>query len=121
MAKGIKVQAIRPHTFAGKDYEPGDTYTVSGDAHQTVDQYVDTLRGSGLAKAADDEGGPNIVEEIRTPDEAAAAKAAARSTAVEPLSTENIEGAPVAQPKVKGARAAKSAVKAPRKARAAKK
>lgn len=99
---GHKVEALKHHTFAGKDYEPGDTYTVKGDAHQTVDQYVDTLRGSGLARPVGEEG-PNVVEEIGPSHQPA-------SHPVEPLSTETIEAppAPTRPAKAKAPRAAKA-------------
>jgi hypothetical protein len=109
MSKGTKVQALRPHSFAGVEYQVGDTYTVHGDAHQTVEQYLDSLHGAGLAKVHGDESGPNIVDEIGSPE----ATAPHKSTAVEPLSTENIQQPePAAQPaKGKKAKAAKSAAK----------
>lgn len=102
-----KVEALRHHTFAGKDYAPGDTYTVKGDEHQTVDQYVDTLRGSGLARPVGEEG-PNVVEEVGSEP---APKAASHPVA--PLSTENIapESVPAKAPK---------AAKAPKVAKGAK-
>lgn len=115
MSKGIKVQALRHHTFAGKDYEPGDSYVVNGDAHQTEDQYLDTLRAVGFVRTAADEGtGPNIVDEVGDPNQAPA-KA---STAVKPMSTEDLAPKPEQAPAEPKKAAAKSAAK-PR-ARAAK-
>lgn len=103
-----KVEALKHHTFAGKDYAPGDTYTVKGDEHQSVDQYVDTLRGSGLARPVGEEG-PNVVEEVGSEPAANAPKA--KSHPVAPLSTENVSSpAPAKAPKAaKAPRAAKGA------------
>lgn len=115
MAKGTKVRADRHHTFAGKDYAPGDTYIVRGDEFQTEEQYVDTLRGSGLARPSDEDG-PNIVEEVGAP-EPAAAPAPASRTAVQPLTTDE---AP-ARPATRAARTAKPARATSAKVRGGKK
>lgn len=110
MAKGTKVEAIRHHTFAGKDYAPGETYTVNGDEFQTVDQYVDTLRGSGLAKVAGEDG-PNIVEEIgEQSTEPSPAPTRAGSTEVAPRSTEDVPVKPA-----KAARTKSTSAKARKK------
>lgn len=111
-----KVEALRHHTFAGKDYAPGDTYTVKGDEHQTVDQYVDTLRGSGLARPVGEEG-PNVVQEVGSEPEL---KAAASSHPVAPLSTENISSAAVPAKAPKAPKAAKAS-RAAKGSKAAKK
>lgn len=104
MSKGTKVEAIRFHSFAGKEYNPGDTYVVHGDAHQTEDQYLDSLKGAGLAKVHGDESGPNIVNEIGSPEQAAS------STEVKPLTTEDLAPAPKAEAEpAKPAKAKKSA------------
>lgn len=109
-AEGVKVSVLRHHTFRGKDYEPGDSYVVDGDQGQTAEQYVDTLRGSGLARRADEAGqGPNVVQEVSGVDE----NDAKAKSAVAPLSTENFQQpadeapAPAAKP-AKAAKAAKA-------------
>jgi hypothetical protein len=107
-----KVEALTHHTFSGKDYAPGDTYTVKGDAHQTEDQYVDTLRGSGLARPVG-EGGPNVVQEVGSEP----APKPAASHPVAPLGTETVTPEPLPAKPAKAAKAAK----APKGATAAKK
>lgn len=86
--KPIAVEALKTHTFRGKEYNQGDTYKVDGDEAQTSHQYVDTLRATGLARPVDEKGqGPNIVDEIGEPPAAAASP-----TAVEPLKTGDLTG-----------------------------
>lgn len=113
--KGVQVTVLRHHTWRGTEYNPGDTYTVDGDASQTVDQYLDTLKGTGLAARAEDAGtGPNIVSEIGEPG----------STAVAPMTTESVNQPEHAEPAKASAKpatkpvAAKTAAK--RTAKAAK-
>lgn len=64
--KTVRVKALTFHTFAGKEYKPGDTYEVEGDSTQSADQYAATLGAlrfatldigrSKKADKADDEG-----------------------------------------------------------------
>lgn len=101
--KGVKVRALRPHTWRGEEKAEGDTYVVLGDAHQTTEQYVDTLRGSRLA-LPHDEDGPNVVSEVSGVDE----NDANAKSAVAPLTTENFQkpaDAPVEAPAAKPAKA----------------
>lgn len=102
MSQGTKVQTLKFHTFAGKDYNEGDTYVVKGDGHQTTEQYLDTLQAVGFVKVAGEEGiGPNIIQEVG--DQVEAPKAPEpESKPVAPLSTEDVPAKP------KAAKAARS-------------
>jgi hypothetical protein len=68
----VKVEALKYHTTAGKEYQVGDTYDVPEDA-------VDNLVFQGMAVRTD------RVEQAKAAGKAAEKAAKARSTAVEPM------------------------------------
>lgn len=120
--KGVKVRALRPHTWRGEEKAEGDTYVVLGDESQTTEQYVDTLRGSRLALPADEEG-PNVVQEVSGVDENPNATHPA-GTNVAPLTTESFQQPADAEPAKpaagKRSRAGKTATSTAPKAKAPK-
>lgn len=96
--KPVTVTVLKHHTWRGTDYEPGQTYEVEGDASQSTDQYLETLKATGFAVREEDKGTmPNIVNEVGDP-----------STAVQPLTTENFaqEAKPAEAPAAKPAKPA---------------
>lgn len=87
----VQVTVLKHHTWRGTAYEPGQTYEVDGDASQTTDQYLETLKATGFAVREEEKATmPNVVDEIGDP-----------STAVAPLTTETF--APAAEPDAKPA------------------
>lgn len=101
--KPVAVTVLKHHTWRGTQYEPGQTYHVEGDASQTAEQYLDTLRATGFARPVGEEGGPNYVEEIGEPGQPVA-----------PLTTENVvQEAPADAKPVETKPAAAKAAKKP--------
>lgn len=99
--KKITVEALRDHTFAGKEYTTGQKYSLDGDSFQSAEQYLETLRATGLAKHADDVL-PATIEEAEQ------AAADTSSTAVKPMS---VDDAPTPKPAKPAAKRTKNAGK----------
>lgn len=79
--KTVKVEALQAHSYAGNNYEVGDTYDIDA-------QLVDSVTFQGKAVRVDR-------AEVAKAEKKAAAK---RSTAVEPMTTSR-SGKALAKPK----------------------
>lgn len=66
--KGVKVKVENYHTFNGKEYQKGDTYTVHGDGSTTLEQYLDSLRVRQFAFPVGEEH-QRVIDEVGAPDE----------------------------------------------------
>lgn len=103
MAEGIKVEALKAHTYNGNSYEVGDTYTffpVDNPSGISAEDQVASLQSTGFAARVDRVKVAKAQQQAAEKTMKARAKA---STAVAPMTTENV-----------------GAVAAPRPARAAK-
>jgi len=81
-SKGVKVTALKTHTFAGKEYHEGDSYVVAGDGVRTTEEYLDTLQAVGFALPAKEKAEP-----IQRSDHEEDGKPSGRHAPVEPMST----------------------------------
>lgn len=88
-SKGVNVETLKFHTFAGKEYHEGDQYVVHGDAVRSTEEYIETLRAIGFAKPVGEESA-HVVNEVGSEAshkaDAGRAKAKLKDTRVEPLS-----------------------------------
>lgn len=102
--KSVRVEALKTHTFAGKEYQPGESYAVKGDEMQSTEQYLETLRATGLAVPAGEVAKP-------TADDAAQPATAPSTTAVKPMALEQPATTPRPKASTRTTRAGKHATK----------
>lgn len=99
--KGVKVETMKYHTFAGKEYHEGDQYLVNGDAVRSTEEYIETLRAIGFAKPVGEESA-KVVNEVGSEAshraDAEKARVKPKDTRVEPMSTGQAKPAAVAAP-----------------------
>lgn len=107
-AKGIKVEALKYHTYNGKEYQVGDTYDffpVNEPSGPSADDQVASLQATGFAARVDR---ADVAKAQRQTAEKAAKQ---RATAVAPMTTGDAlvpkraaKSARVAKPKAAKAR-----------------
>ena len=86
--KGIKVEALKAHTYNGKSYQVGDTYDfypINESSGISAEDQVASLQNTGFAARVD----RADVAKAQVKATEKAAKQRASGTAVEPMTTEN--------------------------------